>query len=189
MRIVLSAAIFIGGWLFASPERAQTPNVQQRTQEIIASLNKTKYKVATKKGVRKELYKSVQSEPVVSKNLADYAGFYEVPDLGYSLQIRIAGNGAIEASGSETEDGPTSAARRFIFKNAKIEGALLTATKVYADGSTEPFEGVFVNRTDSEGVSPTQIDRQITAFGLGVTGVRANAGFGVVLERLFYQRR
>ena len=70
-------------------------------------------------------------------------------------------------------------------ENAKIEGALLTATKVYQDGRTEKFEGVFLNRTDRN--SPT--DKGVTMFGLGVllnTPVQID---GNTYEKLFYQMK
>ncbi len=55
----------------------------------------------------------------------------------------------------------------FTLKNARIEGALLTATKVYADARTENFEAVFVNRTTASGKNPNEINSRETRYGLG----------------------
>jgi hypothetical protein len=188
MRIIL-AALFFSLWLIPSHVFAQKPDAQQRTEEIVSSLNKTRYQFAEKRGVRREKYKNVRSEPVIKKNIADYSGQYEVPSLGYSLEIRVTNDGNVEATGYEPKDGDAQQPRRFIFKNAKIDGALLTATKVYDDGSTKTFEGVFIDQTNIEGVSPKQIERQSKTFGLGVAQVQVKKASGVNLDRLFYQRR
>jgi hypothetical protein len=52
-------------------------------------------------------------------------------------------------------------------KDARIEGALLTATRVYADGTTKSLEAVFVNRTIVQGANPNKIESRETKFGLG----------------------
>ena len=188
MRIIL-AILFFSLWLMPSDGFAQSSNAQQRTREIVESLNKTKYQFRAQRGVSKEKYKSVHSEPVIEKNIANYSGQYEVPGLDYSLEIKVTNTGDIEAAGYESNDGNAQQKRRFTFRNAKIDGALLSATKVYDDGNTETFEGVFINKTDVEGTSPTQIERQSTTFGLGVTGVKLKTASGVNLDRLFYQKK
>jgi len=75
--------------------------------------------------------------------------------------------------------------RRFTLRNARIEGALLTATKVYASGPTEPFESVFINRTSFD--SPR--DRGVTTFGLGVIGRSKVVADGVSVDRFFYEKK
>jgi hypothetical protein len=65
-----------------------------------------------------------------------------------------------------------------------MTGALLRATKVYGNGSSEPFEGVFINKTVFE--SPT--DKGVTAFGLGVVGQQLQVG-GLNIDRVFYQSK
>lgn len=59
---------------------------------------------------------------------------------------------------------------------------MLTGTKVFEDGATEEFEGVFINQTDFD--SPT--DNGVSAFGLGVVSNPMEFA-GVTLDRLFYQ--
>ncbi len=190
MRIIFSLVLFFSVWLIPSVIFAQNSNAQQRTQEIVSLLSKTKYQFRAQRGVSKEKYKSVRSEPVTYKNTADYSGSYEVPSAGYSLEIKISANGEIAATGSESKDGDASQGRKFTFRNAKIDGALLTATKVYDDGSTERFEGVFINQINIEGTSPTQIERQSTTFGLGVVDVRVKTAFGLLnLDKLFYHKK
>jgi len=74
--------------------------------------------------------------------------------------------------------------RTFTLKNGKIEGALLTAMKVYGSGQTEKLESVFLNRTSFE--SPT--DKGFTTFGLGTVGGPTEVS-GLTLDRLFYELR
>jgi hypothetical protein len=81
----------------------------------------------------------------------------------------------VQARGSER-------GRTFTLENAKIDGALLTASKVYQDGATEKFEGVFLNRTDRN--SPT--DPGVTIFGLGVVLSTPFETNGLTYEKLFY---
>jgi hypothetical protein len=154
---------------------------QTRAQEIAASFNKFKNAVKEKKGVRIEKYKDVRSEPVIKQNRSDYSGVYEVTDLGYVITIQVESDGRVHATGNESA--PLS--RSFRLEHARIDGALLSATKVYDNGASEKFEGVFMTRT--ERTSPTQTG--VTTFGLGVvlsTPLEAN---GISWERLFYQRK
>ncbi len=189
MRIIFSFLLFFCVWLIPSAVFAQNSNAQQRTQEIVSLLSKTKYQYRAQRGVSREKYRSVRSEPVAYKNTTDYSGLYEVPSAGYSLEIKISANGEIAAVGSQPKDGYVQQGRKFTFRNAKIDGALLTATKVYDDGSKEKFEGVFINQINIEGTSPTQIERQSTTFGLGVIDVRVEIASGVNLDKLFYQKK
>ncbi|HEY3257690.1 MAG TPA: hypothetical protein VGJ64_02450 [Gemmatimonadaceae bacterium] len=158
--------------------------MQTRTRAIVASFNKSKHAVKERHGVRVEKYKEIRSEPVIKKNARDYAGSYEVPDLGFSLELRVDANGNLAVTGYDPVDGDASVIRQFVLRNPRIDGALLTATKVYENGATEPFEGVFINRTSFD--SPT--DRGVTTFGLGVVGSSVRVS-GLTLDRLFYQRK
>ena len=53
---------------------------------------------------------------------------------------------------------------------------------IHADGSSEPLEGVFINKTAFE--SPT--DKGVTVFGLGVIGKGLQVG-GLNIDKIFYQ--
>ena len=189
-RITISAlAIFAPlSPLLSSNALAQRPPasraVAQRTEAIVASFNKSKHAIKEKHGVRVEKYKEVRSEPVVKSDPRDYSGSYEAPDLGSSLEIRVDANGNVVGTGYERLDPDESVWRKVTLRNAKIEGALLTGTKVYENGGTEPIEGVFIKKTSFE--SPT--DKGVTTFGLGV--VHAPVIFsGVTIDKVFYEKK
>jgi hypothetical protein len=170
---------------FASPLAQQTlasASAQTRTRAIAASFNKSKHVVKEKRGVRLEKYKEVRSQPVVRANQQDYSGTYEVADMGFAVQLRVDRNGNVEGAGYEPA-GPDMAVRRsFTLRNGKIDGALLTATQVYANGTQNRFEGVFMNRTSFD--SPT--DKGFTTFGLGVIGKDVTVA-GLNINKFFYE--
>jgi len=155
---------------------SQQLSSQTKARQIAAAFTKNKHAVKEKYGVRVEKYKDIRSEPAVKSNISDYSGVYEVQDLGYLINVQIGSDGRIEASGSENS-------RAFKLENAKIDGSLLTATKVYSDGAREKFEGSFLNRTDRN--SPT--DPGVTIFGLGVVLTTPFEVNGLTYDKLFYQ--
>ena len=157
---------------------AQQPYSQTKAQAVAATFNKHKNVVKEKHGVRMEKYKDVRAEPVVKQNIREYAGVYEVSDLGFLINIQVSNDGSIQADGYEQ-----GRSRAFRLENAKIEGALLTASKVYQDGMTESFEGVFLNRTERN--SPTA--PAVTSFGLGVVLTAPVEINGLTYQRMFYQ--
>jgi len=187
MRINFAAALLLSLWLIPSTFSAQESDVQTRTRDILASLNKRKHLAVEKHGIRKERYKEIRSKPVVKQDLKDYSGLYEVHDSSRVINLQVKNDGRVEATGHEPGNGDTQRGRKFTFRDAKIEGALLTAIKVFGDGSTEKFEGVFINLTDVEGVSPSQIEHSSTTFGLGVVGVRVQVAGGGSTDKLFYR--
>jgi hypothetical protein len=157
-------------------------SAQTRTRAITASFNKSKHVVKEKRGVRLEKYKEVRSEPVVKANPQDYSGTYEVPDMGFAVQLRVDRSGNVEGTGYEPTGPNLSVRRSFTLRNAKIDGALLTATQVYANGAENGFEGAFMNRTAFD--SPT--DKGVTIFGLGVIGKYVEVA-GHTTNRFFYE--
>jgi hypothetical protein len=169
----------------AGSAAAQSAHARSRTQAIIAAFNKSKHTVKEKYGVRMEKYKAVKSEAVIKPNVRDYSGAYEVQGMGYTLDLRVLDTRTIAATGYEPADVNGRAVRTFGLRNARIDGALLTATKVYANGATEPFEGVFINRTSFD--SPT--DKGTTTFGLGVRPSSVREVNGLYLDKLFYERK
>jgi hypothetical protein len=179
--------LFVAGALvpFSSAPAQQalsSTSAQTRTQAIAASFTKSKHVVKEKRGVRMEKYKRVESEPVVKPNPQDYAGIYEVPDMGFAIQLRVARDGSIEGTGYEPVGPDLSVRRSFTLRNGKIDGALLTATQVYANGTQNRFEGAFMNRTSFD--SPA--DKGFTVFGLGVIGKEIVVG-GNTINRFFYE--
>ena len=182
MRTLYVITLFVISVLIPSNIISQELNSERRTQEIIASFNKQKNANKEKYGVSKEKYKRVQSESVTRPDIRDYAGVYEVPHLGYAINIEVGSDGKVEETGYEPASGAAQPARGFRLADTTIVGALLTATKIYEDGTTEKFEGVFINRTEFN--SPT--DSGISAFGLGVVGKPVEFA-GLTFDKLFYQ--
>lgn len=166
MMQIFIAAIFFNFWLFFSGDIfAQTTEARQKTQELAASLSKTKYKHKTKGSFEFEKYIDIKSEAVVKNNAAEYAGNYESEDSNYRIQIRVT-NGKIEGNGYNT-NAESSKREKFVLSEAKIQGALLTANVIYESGKAEKFEAVFINRIIVEGTNPNKIEFRATDFGLG----------------------
>jgi hypothetical protein len=166
----------------SSQTLASASDAQIKTQAIVASFNKFKHVDKVKHGIRKEKYKKIQSEPVVKANPEDYSGTYEIPDLGFAIHLRVDHSGKVHGDGYEPLMQDPAVRRVFTLRNGKIEGALLTGTKVYGSGHTEKLEGVFINQTSFE--SPT--DKGFTTFGLGTVSRPVEAS-GLTLDRLFYE--
>ena len=182
---VLPTAVILASIAGAGAASSQQPRVagsELRAQAIVASFNKSKHVVKEKHGVRKEKYLDVRSAPAMKTNPADYSGAYEAADARFSLKLRVDANGKVEGSGYDPLNDDAAVSRSFTLRNGRVSGALLTATKVYGDGSSEPFEGVFINKTVFE--SPT--DKGVTAFGLGVVGKQFQVG-GSTIDKLFYE--
>lgn len=138
---------------------------------MAGALDKTKHKKKEKSkngvGISSETYIEIKNEPVL-KQPAEYSGRYADEGSGYSLDLRVASDGSAEGSGIDTLGEDTNSGKReFTLRNARVQGAVLTAEKVFADGRAEPLEAVFVNRTTLEGKNPNSIETRETAFGLG----------------------
>jgi hypothetical protein len=170
--------------LITSNVLAQGTGAQQRAQELAAAMSKSKHSVKEKHGVRVEKFKEIRSEPAMRSDVRSYAGAYE-SDMGYALSLQVAANGQVEGSGSEPS--PKGGTARYTLRDARIEGALLTGTKVYEDGSTERVEGVFINRTERDSPQASGV----TSFGIGVVydPPKVNPEFSFSITRLFYQRK
>jgi hypothetical protein len=177
--IMAASALYAG---IGSSQQTRVAGSELRTQTIVASFNKSKHVVKERHGVKKEKYLRVQSVPAIKQNPADYSGAYEGTDARFSLQLRVDGSGKVEGTGVEPLNDDATVSRSFTLRDGRMSGALITATKVYASGSTAPFEGVFIDKTVYE--SPT--DKGETAFGLGVVGQQIQVG-GVNVDKLFYQ--
>jgi len=136
----------------------------QRTKDLVAALDKTKYKKKEKANVSIEVFVDIKNEAVTKNDRSEYSGLYEVD--GYKLDLRVANDGSAASSGFDSSangDKPVN----FTLKNAKIDGALLTATKVYDNGKEQPLEAVFVNRNARAGSNPKVVSVDVTQFGLG----------------------
>ncbi|HEV8159549.1 MAG TPA: hypothetical protein VGP58_10995 [Pyrinomonadaceae bacterium] len=172
--IVLVLSIGLSDTIFAQ-------DAEQRTQNLIAALGKTKHKKKEKKNFSFELYIDIKSEAVVKNNVQDYTGVYESMQAGYRIELRVSTDGKIEGNGYDS-DFNTSQKQNFTLKDARVEGALLTATKVFADGETKKLEAVFNNRTVTEGKNPNEINSRETKYGLGFID-----SWGTVTNRVFLE--
>lgn len=183
MQTLFITTLVLSLWLAQPGTIALQPqDAGQRAREIAATFDKIKHKIKERHGVRKEKFIEIRSEPAVRADAREYAGTYEA-DAEYPLSIRVGANNRVEGEGFEPA--PAQTRRKFTLRDARIEGALLTGTKVYTDGATETLEAVFINRTERR--SPTESGT--TAFGLGIRFDPPKAGDGFVLSRLFYQRK
>ena len=160
----IAIIVFIILAIFNSGVFAQ--DAQQKTQQLIAALAKTKYKKKEKKNLTLETYVDIKSEAVVKNDIREYAGVYESLEANCRLELRVSTDGRVEGNGY---DSVLSGSERqnFTLKDARIEGALLTATKVFASGKTQNFEAVFNNQTRVEGKNPSEINSRETKYGLG----------------------
>src|SRR5882724_8619104 len=97
-----TAQMAIVAWGMTVIAVCQISDSHARMQELVASLNKEKYEVQEKFGVRKEKYKRIKTEPVIKTDPRDYAGFYEDPDLGNAIELKADLNGRLVGSGYES---------------------------------------------------------------------------------------
>lgn len=167
-RILIGILFAIVSLVAADGALAQDSNTS-KTQELTASLDKTKYKKKEKKDFVIEIYVDIKNEAIV-KAVADYAGVYESGGEDYRVELNVSG-GKIEGSGYdfnfENENSGKPGRQKFTLRDVRIEGALLTATRVYENGETRKLEAVFVNRTAVQGKNPNEIESRVTSFGLG----------------------
>jgi hypothetical protein len=175
MRILIAATLTT---IFIASAAGQQLTLQNRAEEIASAFSKHKSAVKEKYGVRVEKYKDVRSEPLVKTNISDYSGRYEVPELGNAIDIQVGRDAIVHAR--LFENGQPSSVR---LENARIDGALFTATKVNQDGTTEKFEGAFLTRTDRN--SPT--DKGVTLVGFGVLLTTPLQIGSITYDKLFYQ--
>lgn len=148
--------------LFTSGVYAQ--DAGQRTRELVASLDKSKHKKKTKHNITVEVYVDIRNEAAVRADASEYSGSYEAD--GYRLTLRAAQDGSASGEGFDTL-GADAKQANYTLRDARIEGALLTGTKVYENGETIPLEAVFVNRTAKSGTNAENLTSNTTEFGIG----------------------
>lgn len=122
-------------------------------------------------GGQKLKYKKKEKrfEPTAKQRVEDYAGRYTgiMPD--YYLEVAATADGQLHVLSHEGE-------RRATLRDIRLDGARLTATRVYSDGATREFEATFVNR----------ILNGETSFGIMVENVEVPFD-GMTLTRIFYR--
>ena len=181
-KFILVIALFVCAG-FATDVYAQS--AEQKTQDLIAALGKTKYKKKEKNGISVEVYVDVKSEAIVKNNVRDYAGVYESSAGDYRLELHFSADGRVEGEGFDANF-TNGQKREFTLRNGRIEGALLTATKVYAGGMTEKLEAVFNNRRVIEGRNPNRINSSETKYGLGFIDAFGDTD-GTLTNRVFLE--
>lgn len=122
-------------------------------------------------GQKKWKQKGKRFEPVVKDDARGYAGRYVGVEDSYWLEVRADDAGRLTAT--LFEEG-----REIILRDLRLDGARLSATKIYDNGRTAPFAGVFANRTLNGR----------TAFGIMVDGP-VRVAENVTVERIFYLLR
>jgi hypothetical protein len=160
---------------------ASAADAQSRTAVIASSFTKFKDVTKSKRGTTKSKYRRVETTAAVMANPAEYSGVYEDPDFGFGLKLTVDSRGAVSGSGYEPLN--ESVRRTFTLRSATIQGALLRATKVYANGETEPLEGAFMNRTSYESAT----DKGTTVFGFGAL-VKPVELHGMTINKVFYEK-
>ena len=144
--------------------------------EMLARFNKVKQKSKHRHGVMTESYLEVHSELATGRS-----GSYEATGFGRTLTLEVHAGGTVTGRGAD--DG-----RTFELRDGRVDGSHLTATKRFADGTTEPLEGIFINQRRIEGRTARELTSDRTTFGLGVTSVDFTFG-GSTFDRLFYERK
>ena len=182
MRKLFFLALSFLSWVNPMGAFSQEVSPERRVAEILVPLNKKKYLSVEVHGVRKEKYREIRTEPLTPADPGEYSGTYRSASPDCSVTVRGGSGGAVTATGYETSRDAAGAAHPFTLKDAKLEGALLTGTKLYGDASTDKFEGVFVKRTEFN--SPA--DKGVASYGIAVLGPPAKGGEG--REIIFYQR-
>jgi hypothetical protein len=178
-------------FLILVPAAASAQQVDQRTQSLVAALDKTKYKKKEKKGFSLELYVDVKNTAALRSNPSEYSGTYESDQNRLDLTVDSSGN----ATGSGFDDVYNgSGTVKFTLRDAKVEGALLTGVKIYENGETRKFEAAFVDRTVSSGKNTNQIESREKAFGIGyleggAVGAPGTGEMNNSTNRIFLERR
>ena len=167
---------------FTAAQTVPAPAADTRARIIAASFNKSKHLSKEKRGIRKEKFLEITSTPAIKANPTAYSGNYRVEGMGFSLYLRVAPDGTAQGTGYDVIAFESNVMRPYTLTNARVNGALLSATKTYANGTTQTVEGVFMDRTTKS--SPA--DPGSTVFGLGVSGTFGYVS-GITLTKLFYQ--
>lgn len=113
--------------------------------------------------------KEKRFEAVVKAEPSEYAGRYVGIDDSYVLEIGVGPEGGLRITSTE-------GARRAELRDIRLDGARLTATKVYEDGQTAKFEGLFADR----------VLNGERAFGVVVSGLDIKIE-GLTINRTFYR--
>jgi hypothetical protein len=109
-------------------------------------------------------------EPVARQNIRDYAGRYVGIEDDYVVEVRVGEDGQLSATSRE-------GGREARLEDLKIEGARVTATKVYSNGGRAAFAATFADR----------VLNGERAFGLLVEKIWVELP-GLTATQMFYRR-
>ena len=123
-------------------------------------------------GQKTKKVKDKRFELVVHQSLKDYEGTYIGIEPDYVVEIQATADGRLRVT--SLEDG-----RSVNLANVKIEGARLTADKLYANGNSGKFEATFGNR----------ILNGKSSFGILVDDLDIHLDGDITLNRIFYRRK
>lgn len=158
--ILLAVILMIGSSFAVQAQRAGS----DRAGALAASLNKEKYKKKENKYVSIEIYINIKNEVAARSDQSEYTGTYFSD--GYKMDLRVSRTGDVTATGYDSPMGNDKVVN-FELRDARIDGGLLTGTKVYENGEARKFEAVFVNRSVETGKNKDKIESSETSFGLG----------------------
>ena len=119
---------------------------------------------------KKNKHKEKHFEPVARQNLRDYEGRYVGIEDEYVVEVRVDEGGRLLITSREGR-------REARLEGLKIDGARVTATKVYTDGTRAEFAATFADR----------VLNGERAFGLMVEKLWVEL-HGLTATRIFYRR-
>src|SRR5688572_33034849 len=79
----------------ATAQSVPASSAESRARVIAASFNKSKHVSREKRGIKKEKWLEITSKPAVNATPAAYSGTYQVEGMGFSLNLRVAADGAV----------------------------------------------------------------------------------------------
>ena len=119
---------------------------------------------------QKNKHKEKRFEPAARQNVGDYAGRYVGIEDEYVVEVRVGEDGRLSVTSREGQ-------REARLEDLRIDGARVTASKVYADGRRAEFAATFVDR----------VLNGERAFGLMVEKLRVELP-GLTVTQMFYRR-
>jgi hypothetical protein len=171
------------GLLFGACTVAAQESWGGRAENLAAALDKTKYKKKEKRDITIEIYIDIKNTPAVLASPAEYSGRY-ICETGESrIDVAAAGDGSFTATGEDAIDVNGNEHGKFTIRDGRIDGAVLTGTRVFDSGQRQPFEAVFVNRTIRNGKNADEIATVNESFGLGYVVTNGDSRNRVFMEK------
>jgi hypothetical protein len=120
-------------------------SAKEKAETLAAQFSKKKDKEKEKNGVKTETHVNILAKPDIRENESAYTGKYTLDGMDQYFSLTRSTNNSWEGKFlTARSDRPVENGR---LKNIRIESGLITAVLEYPNGSTVPFEGVFITRT------------------------------------------